>query len=111
MTPTPKTPKQIKRSAIRQALALLSPGYFHSEGEKAAALLAGTPQWKSSSTVLLFCSLPGEIDMEPLLNLAFDQGKNVFMPRVQGQTMVFYAVNRESAWETSDYGIREPAIT
>jgi 5-formyltetrahydrofolate cyclo-ligase len=67
--------------------------------------------WQDAETVLLFLSAPGEIETVPLLDLAFQQGKRVFLPRVEGEIARFFRVQSPAGpWQTGAFGIREPLV-
>jgi 5-formyltetrahydrofolate cyclo-ligase len=109
--------KQDLRAKIRTDLKNLSPACFYDEGKRAAARIGAFPPWRTASQVLLFLSLADEIDTNPLLDLAFAQGKEVFAPRVSGDRIRFFRVPSPQSsgafgpfgsLETGAYGIREP---
>jgi 5-formyltetrahydrofolate cyclo-ligase len=98
------------RKTMKTLLAALPPEQFTAEGERAAGRLAETGIWKESGRVLLYCSMPGEISMAPLINLAFRGGKEMYFPRTEGDRMRFYRVDSpDGPWATGAFGIREPA--
>jgi 5-formyltetrahydrofolate cyclo-ligase len=102
--------KQNLRSEIKKRLAVLSPGDFTAQGEAAAALFRESPLWARYETLLLFLSLPEEIDTRPLLELALQSGKRVFAPRVTGRgELRFHRVlSAAGPWTEGPFGIREP---
>ncbi|MFP3043447.1 5-formyltetrahydrofolate cyclo-ligase [Treponema primitia] len=105
------SPKQELRKTLRQQLAQLSPETFRNEGIRAAEFMAVFPPWQNASTVLLFLSAPGEIETASLLDLAFKQGKKVFLPKVEGDIARFFRIkSAEGPWQTGAFGIREPLI-
>ncbi|MDR2738949.1 MAG: 5-formyltetrahydrofolate cyclo-ligase [Treponema sp.] len=105
------SPKQELRRTLRKQLAEFPPELFQSEGNRAAKFMAGFPAWENASTVLLFLSAPGEIETAPLLNLAFKQGKKVFLPKVEGEAARFFRITSAAGpWQTGAFGIREPLI-
>jgi 5-formyltetrahydrofolate cyclo-ligase len=105
------TPKQELRRALRKQLAAIPPELFQDEGKRAAAFMASYRPWQDAETVLLFLSAPGEIETAPLLDLAFQQGKRVFLPRVEGEIVRFFRVQSAAGpWQTGAFGIREPLI-
>jgi 5-formyltetrahydrofolate cyclo-ligase len=105
------SPKQELRKALRKQLAELPPELFQGEGNRASEFMAGFSVWKNASTVLLFLSAPGEIETAPLLNAALEQGKKVFLPKVEGETARFFRVTSAvGPWQTGSFGIREPLI-
>jgi 5-formyltetrahydrofolate cyclo-ligase len=104
-------PKQELRKALRKQLADLPPGVFQEEGTRAADHMASYRPWQGAETVALFLSAAGEIETAPLLDLAFRQGKKVFLPRVEGELARFFRVrSADGPWDTGAFGIREPRI-
>jgi 5-formyltetrahydrofolate cyclo-ligase len=103
--------KQQLRALMKRTLKELPKEQFTREGEAAAALLAASELWRQYRRVLIYLSMPDEIDTAPLLNRAFDEGKEVYAPKVESDTaMRFFRVSRdESAWVSGAFGIREPA--
>ncbi|MDR2053404.1 MAG: 5-formyltetrahydrofolate cyclo-ligase [Treponema sp.] len=98
------------RKIMKALLAALPPEQFTVEGGQAARRLAETGFWKDSRRVLLYCSMPGEIAMPPLINLAFREGKETYFPKTEGDLMRFYRVDSpDGPWTTGAFGIREPA--
>ena len=65
------------------------------------------PLWKSSTTILLFSSLPDEIDTNPLLHLALAQGKRVVLPVVCGDHLELYHYEAKFLCQGA-FGISEP---
>jgi 5-formyltetrahydrofolate cyclo-ligase len=105
------TSKQELRRTLRKQLAAIPPGLFQDEGKRAAEFMALYQPWQDAGTALLFLSAPGEIETAPLLDLAFRQGKRVFLPRVEGEIARFFRVeSADGPWQTGAFGIREPLV-
>jgi 5-formyltetrahydrofolate cyclo-ligase len=105
------TLKQELRRALRKQLADIPPEVFQDEGKKAAEFMASYQPWQDAGTVLLFLSAPGEIETACLLDLAFRQGKKVFLPKVEGEIARFFRVDSaEGPWQTGAFDIREPLV-
>jgi 5-formyltetrahydrofolate cyclo-ligase len=105
------TSKQELRKALRKQLADLPPGMFQEEGRRAAECMASYQPWQDAETVLLFLSASGEIETAPLLDLAFRQGKKVFVPKVEGENARFFRIKSAGGpWQTGAFGIREPLV-
>jgi 5-formyltetrahydrofolate cyclo-ligase len=105
------TPKQELRRALRKQLTDVPDGVFQEEGKRAAEFMASYRPWQDAGSVLLFLSAPGEIETAYLLDLAFRQGKKVFLPRVEGEIARFFRIgSAEGPWQTGAFGIREPLI-
>jgi 5-formyltetrahydrofolate cyclo-ligase len=105
------TPKQELRKALRKQLAGIPPETFQEEGRRAAEFMASYRPWRDAERVLLFLTAPGEIETAPLLDLAFRQGKKVFLPKVEGEIARFFRIgSADGPWQTGAFGIREPLI-
>ncbi|MDR0388671.1 MAG: 5-formyltetrahydrofolate cyclo-ligase [Spirochaetaceae bacterium] len=101
--------KDSERKALKEKLASLDRGFFSAEGEAAAALLSKEKIFSQTKNLLLFMSLPGEIDTSPLLRLAFSHDKKVFLPRVEEKEIRFYRILSPSGpWQKGPFGIQEP---
>lgn len=70
------------RQMIRQRVSGISAQMRKSSSESIAMLIGFEPQWGDASTVLLFSSLPDEIDCSPLIEDAISKGKRVVLPVV-----------------------------
>ena len=103
--------KKDLRKIMKQKLNTLPKQQFTDEGIPAAKRLAGTNLWKSYERVLIYLSMPDELDTSALLDIAFAEGKSVYSPKVESDTtMRFFRVSRdESSWITGAFGIREAA--
>jgi 5-formyltetrahydrofolate cyclo-ligase len=101
--------KKDLRETMKALLTAIPPEQFAAEGEGAAKRLAGTRFWKDSRRVLLYCSMSGEIATTPLINLAFQEGREMYFPKTEGDSMRFYRINSpDGPWTTGTFGIREP---
>jgi 5-formyltetrahydrofolate cyclo-ligase len=105
------TSKQELRRALRKQLADIPSEVFQAEGKRAAEFMASYRPWQEAGTVLLFLSAPGEIETDYLLDLAFRQGKRVFLPKVEGEIARFFRIDSaKGPWQTGAFDIREPLI-
>jgi 5-formyltetrahydrofolate cyclo-ligase len=102
--------KQELRVKLRVDLKSLPSGCFYDEGRRAAELIGTFPPWREARQILLFLSLPDEIDTAPLLDLALSRGKEVFAPKIERDRIRFFRIaSCHGPWETGPCGIREPA--
>ncbi|MDR2659911.1 MAG: 5-formyltetrahydrofolate cyclo-ligase [Spirochaetaceae bacterium] len=103
--------KKELRAIMKQKLNALPKKQFAEEGALAAKRLVDTLLWKNYKRVLIYLSMPDEIDTSKLLDLAFAAGKSVYSPKVEtATTMRFFRVTRdESSWVNGAFDIREPA--
>jgi 5-formyltetrahydrofolate cyclo-ligase len=81
------TAKLLMRKKMKRRLGALLSNVFYDEGVRGASFIQRLPLWKQYKTVLLFLSMPDEIDTVPLLEAAFSEGKRVFAPRVVPDTV------------------------
>ena len=119
------TAKSLMRKNMKQRLLALPSGVFYGEGVRGAAFIQRLALWKQYETVLLFLSMPDEIDTGPLLEAALSDGKRVFVPRVVSDTpymapdaplthrsLCFFRVyGMDGPWHYGAYHIREPQTT
>ncbi|MDR1257199.1 MAG: 5-formyltetrahydrofolate cyclo-ligase [Spirochaetaceae bacterium] len=103
--------KKELRAIMKRQLNALPKSRFAEEGALAAKRLAGSRLWKSYGRVLIYLSMPDELDTGPLLDIAFAEGKDVYSPKVETDvSMRFFRVTRdEGSWVTGAFDIREPA--
>jgi 5-formyltetrahydrofolate cyclo-ligase len=94
------------RKAAKARLAALSPEVFTAAGAAAARHLPLIPRWDSFRSVLIFFSMKGEIDTRPIMETTLTTGKSFFAPRIEGEALVFYRIDRGSLTEPRGY--REP---
>jgi len=107
--PEPRVQKQELRRRMAALLAELEADRFRQTGRTAAATIEKLPAWKKADRVLLFLSLPREIDTGPLLDAALAAGKKVYVPRVSGSELEFFRLRAtDGSWERGPFGLREP---
>ena len=111
------TDKARLRREIKNRLALLPKEQFREAGLRAAALIRHEPVWHSAKTILLFLSAENEIDTLPLLETALEQGKKLFVPKLENDApglpvrIKFYRIDSsQGPWEKGPFNIREPMI-
>lgn len=80
-------------------------------GKAISKRLADWSSWRSSSVVALFATLRGEIDSQPLIELARRDGKQLLFPRMRdGQTLEFAVVEEMESLRPGRYGVLEPDL-
>ena len=99
------------RERVLAELAKMSPAAREKKAAAARALLERQGRWQAAQAILFFASLPGELDLWPLLGNALAMGKTVVLPRFNR------AGNRYSGCQVTDvvkdlvrgkFGVREP---
>jgi 5-formyltetrahydrofolate cyclo-ligase len=90
----------------RQPLALAAAG---AAGERAAALIAASPEFAGARRVALFASLPDEIPTRSLFERVVASGKQCVLPRVDVERGLRFArVERWEALEPGSFGALAP---
>jgi 5-formyltetrahydrofolate cyclo-ligase len=97
------------RARMRGAAAGMEPGTVSEKSARIAERLVRTPFWRDAGAVLVFLSMPGEVDTEPIIRAARAAGKLVAAPRVDGVSMRFHLLPADDGGlETGGLGIRQP---
>ena len=65
-------------------------------------------EYISSSSIGLYYSLSSEVNTLELINYALNEKKRVFLPRVEGDNIVFYEIKSMSGLVKSNFGVMEP---
>jgi len=103
--------KAAARAEIKRRLGRLTPRDRTEKSARALNLLVGVQEYRAAHCVLLFASLPDEIDTLPIIRRALSDGKRVILPRCVMRTRQLVLcpisdVDRDLAIGT--LGIREP---
>jgi len=94
------------RKAARARLAAIPPEAFAAAGVAAARHLPLIPGWDSFRSVLAFFSMKDELDTRPVMETVLAAGKSLFAPRIEGDLLAFYQINRNDLIRPRGY--REP---
>lgn len=70
--------------------------------------LQGTDAYRSCDRLFAFISFQSEIDTHEIIRQAFQDGKKIFVPRVEGQHMEFYEIFALKDLIISRFGVPEP---
>jgi 5-formyltetrahydrofolate cyclo-ligase len=103
--------KSAMRSGARVALGRLSPEVRAAASASLCAICLLRPEWRQAQTILLYASLPDEVDVWPVLQQGLASGKTVALPRYSVQTKAYGAAaicNPEADIQPGKLGIREP---
>lgn len=103
--------KQI-RQELRAKIAGVSPASLHERSIQACARLTQTPEYVHSEIIMVFLSLPTEVDTTPLVLQAWRDHKRVLAPKVSWEQRRMLPIQIDSLSDDlseSALGIREPA--
>ena len=66
------------------------------------------PIYQSAHTILLYSPLPDEVDVSPIINDAYRNGKTVLLPKVVGEDLELRIYKGVESLERGAFGILEP---
>jgi 5-formyltetrahydrofolate cyclo-ligase len=99
------------RRKIMDCLLAISPQQRSEKSRKACENLVSTAQFQEASTVMMFVSLPHEVDTSEVILHAWQLGKVVAVPKISWQQRHMIAVqinSLETGFSTSASGLRNP---
>ena len=65
---------------------------------------------KTSSNIMVYVSLPSEVDTKGLIEYLIASGKNISVPAVQGDRIAAVKIRSLESLETGKFGVLEPPI-
>ena len=96
---------------MRAKLLAIPPDVAGRRSRQACLHLADTPEFREANVVMLFLTIPGEIETAELVLAAWRHAKTVLVPKVGFEQRHMIAIeirSLETGLEPSSYGIREP---
>lgn len=67
-----------------------------------------SPEYAGASTLTAYLAMPGELEMDPLIQAAWQDGKSVYLPLIQGRAMQFLHFTEDTPVQAGPFGIRQP---
>ncbi len=104
--------KQKLRQHMIQKRKQLSTQYIKQSSERICENLQHNFFYRRSGKILFYMSFNNEVDLRPAIEKAWDEGKQVVLPRVNARkkTMDCYRVTSFAQLVLSKYGILEPVV-
>lgn len=102
----PHHDKQLLRAHIKAKLKQVPEAERLHESEFVTSYILSSLQWQNAKIVLLFSSLPDEIDTSLLLSETLKAGKLVLLPVVDGSRLLLREYTNEM--HLGCFGIKEP---
>lgn len=99
------------RSRLRACLLALSPEQRKEKSRKACRNLIATEPFQNASIVMMFLSLPHEVDTSEAILQAWHLGKTVVVPKISWQQrhMIPVRINSlDTGFSTGTWGLRNP---
>ncbi len=104
--------KKALRQQIHERLAALPPEQWHARSAAACRLLCGTSEYRRADVVMIFLSMPLEVDTTAIAIQSWNDGKRILAPRVSWEQRRMLPVEIHSLTtdvEPGLMGVREPA--
>ncbi len=105
------TDKSLTRKHLREVIAGLDPQQRHDKSLAACALVAATPEFAAARVVMLYLSMPLELDTAPLALRCWQDDKTVVVPKVswdQKRMMPVEITSLTTDIAVTGPGVREP---
>ncbi len=67
------------------------------------------PEFRSARRILLYCSVKGEPDLSPLFERILSEGRELILPKVEGDKLSLYSITSLSCLKNGCFNIPEPA--
>lgn len=102
----------MEKRVLRRQILVRRDALTSQERERASLILTericGHQWFYLADTILGFVSYGSEIDTTEILQEAIRKGKKVFVPKVEGENMIFYRIDSMESLVEGYKGIREP---
>jgi 5-formyltetrahydrofolate cyclo-ligase len=99
------------RADMKSFLTKLTPGDRHARSIAACQQLAGTREFKNAQMIMIYMSMPGELETSTLAVRGWQEGKSIAVPRVDWNAQRMEPVEIRSldvGMRTTGPGVREP---
>jgi 5-formyltetrahydrofolate cyclo-ligase len=99
------------RRRLRNSLLAMSPEQRKDKSRKACRNLIATEPFQNASVIMLFLSLPHEVDTSEAILHAWQLGKTVAVPKISWQQrhMIPVRINSlDTGFSTGSWGLRNP---
>jgi len=103
--------KEQLRRKLQKCLLAIPPEHRSEKSKKACRNLISTPQFQSASVIMMYLSLPHEVDTSEAILCAWQLGKTVLVPKISWQQrhMIPVQINSlETGFSTAVAGLRNP---
>lgn len=100
--------KREVRQSVKRRLAALTGEERAFRNRAIAERLFRSEEYRGARSIFLFYSMPEEVDTHSILSDALAEGKEVFLPRIEGEKMLLVPYREEDSLLPNRYGILEP---
>ena len=100
--------KRHLRNFIREQKKLSTPEQLAAMSDAVVGSILHGGQWSVATTMLLYYPLPDELDVRPLIQMAYQAGHRVLLPVVVGDDLELRLYEGEESLRAGAYNIMEP---
>lgn len=98
---------RIRKEALLNRKSISRADWLH-KSEQIADRICDVKEFADAKSVLIYASYNNEVETDKLILKAMLMGKEIYMPKVDGDDMDFYRVFSLDELEEGAFGIREP---
>lgn len=103
----PQMTKDEIRREVRRRLSV--PGVSREIRKSTLAAIFDSAEWHAAQRILLYCALADEVATGALIAKAIDEGKEVILPKVDGDMVRLFRYSPAEGLQGGRFGIDEPA--
>ena len=103
--------KKVYRKRYRTLRDRLTAEEVEEYSEVICRKITDLPAFREADAVLCYMAFRNEVDCNNIMLTAWEERKNVFLPRMEGDEMEFYLVKQGEALIKNSLGIEEPDPT
>lgn len=107
METTGKTKKEIRKEILKRRAAL-EESVVAETSESICNIIQALELYKDAEDLCLYMPIRNEVDLAVLRKAAWEEGKRVWLPKVNGDRMEFHFFGEDSGLAEGAYGILEP---
>lgn len=96
------------RDTLRATRRSLLPATQKAHAYAVAHILETQPWFKADIHVACYLPIDGELDLTPYITSAWAQGLHCYLPRLEGNTLHFFAYTQKTLLIPNKWGILEP---
>jgi 5-formyltetrahydrofolate cyclo-ligase len=105
-----ETDKRHLRREMRTRLSALPPEQARIAGIRVAETIESLALWQRVRTVAVYKAVAGEVDTDFLVQRAWDSGRLVLLPRMEGHSLRFCEWHAGDALRRGPHDVMEPAL-
>jgi 5-formyltetrahydrofolate cyclo-ligase len=106
--PQPFVMKQALRNQMREKRKSLSADLYAEKTERIHKNLESLKEYQEAEDILFYLSKDDEIATRTLIDNALKNGKNVYVPCIQGDQLIVCPITEKSVLQIGPFGVLEP---